>query len=88
MSRLNEFVSRSSLRSLPCSQRAMIRLVLNIAAIWYKATISPHRFVLVALPLGETPLATNVDLLSTRKLELGSPQSLNNLVLVCIFHTH
>jgi len=86
--RVNKFVLGSTLSSLPRRQRSMVWLVLNIATVWNKTTIRSHRLVLVTLPLGESPFATDVYLLTSGELELGSSQSLDDLVLVHILHTH
>ena len=59
----------------------MLRHVLNVDAIGLETAISPHLLVLVTVPLGEAKLLADEDLLTSGKLELGTPESLNTLSL-------
>jgi len=66
----------------------VVGLVLNTNTIGYEQSTRSHWLKLLALPLSEAPLATDVDLLTTRELELGTTQSLYNLLLVDILGPH
>jgi len=37
-------------------------LVLDTHTVWYQSAVSPHWLVVIAIPLGETPLAADVNL--------------------------
>jgi len=76
------------LGSLPGGKGSSVGLVLDTDAVWHESSVSSHRLKLLALPLGEAPLATDVDLLATGELELGSPQCLDDLILVHVLGAH
>jgi len=76
--------SQLSLGCLPGGKGTTVWLVLNADSIWHQSAIGSHRLVLLPFPLREAPLATDVNLLTTGELELGSPESLDNLILVYI----
>lgn len=69
----------------PFVQRPTIWDVLDPTAIWDEAFLSYHVLKFVCIKLGKAPLLGDVDLLATRKLELGPTQSLNHMFLVLQF---
>jgi len=76
------------LRSLPRCKRSSVWLVLNADTVWYQASLCPHWLELLALPLREAPLAADVDLLATGELELGTSESLDDLLLMNVLGAH
>lgn len=68
-----------SLQLLPIGERSMVGPVFHVAPIVGKPARLLPILVLLSLVLGESPLLGDVDLLATGELELGTPQSLNNL---------
>ena len=62
--------------------------VLNPGPIGLQDAILPHLGVLVSLPFSESPLGWNKNLLSSRELELCSPQGFYSWSLLIIFNSH
>merc|ERR1719445_2095777 len=59
----------------------MLRDVLDVDTIVLKSTISFHLSILLPGPLGEPVVLGDEDLLTSGELELGSSQSLDDLIL-------
>ena len=59
----------------------MLGHVLHVDAVGLEVAARPHLLVLVAVPLGEAKLLADEDLLTARELELGTSESLDDLVL-------
>ena len=55
--------------------------ILDIDTIVLQQALSLHISVFFSVPLGEAPVLTDEDLLTSGELELGSSQSLNDLIL-------
>ena len=65
----------------PHGEGAMSRHVLDVHTIQLQSAVFPHLIVVIPVPLGEAPLLADEDLLTSGKLELGTPESLNTLSL-------
>merc|ERR1712060_528163 len=65
----------------PYGERAMGRHVLHVHTVQLQPAVFPHLIVVVSVPLGESPLLADKDLLAPRELELGAPKSLNTFGL-------
>ena len=65
----------------PGGEGPVVRLVLDAHTVLDELAALPHALVVGALPLGETPLLADVDLLSARELELGPTEGLDNVIL-------
>merc|ERR1719411_925288 len=76
--------SEVGLNLAPFGQRSVIGLVLNIDTILDEFAVGPHLLVFLTVPLGEAPLLGDVDLLTTRELELGSPEGLDDRLLMFV----
>merc|ERR1711955_42958 len=72
----------------PHRQGTVLWHVLAVDTIGFEMTVSSHAVVVLPVPLGETELLADVDLLSARELELASPQSFDHLVLELIRAPH
>merc|ERR1711955_165073 len=72
----------------PHRQGTVLRHVLAVDTIGLEMTVSSHAVIVLPVPLGETELLANVDLLSARELELAPPQSFDHLVLELIRAPH
>jgi len=59
----------------------MGRHVLHVHTVQLQPAVFPHLIVVVSVPLGESPLLADKDLLASRELELGAPKSLNTFGL-------
>ena len=59
----------------------MLRDVLHVNSIVLQDSLLLHLGVLLAVPLAEAPVLADEDLLTAGELELGAPQSLDNLIL-------
>ena len=73
--------SQLSLGLAPGGERSMLGDVLDVDTIVLEPAGGLHLGVLLPVPLGEAPVLGHVDLLTSGKLELGSSQSLNDVVL-------
>ena len=59
----------------------MLRDVLHVHSVVLQSARLLHLGVLLTSPLAEAPVLADEDLLTARELELGAPESLDNLVL-------
>ena len=59
----------------------MLRDVLDVHSIVLQPAGLLHPGVLLTGPLAEAPVLADEDLLTSRELELGAPESLDSLVL-------
>lgn len=66
-----------SLSSHPLGKWTMVWLVLDAYSIWNESTISPHWLILLTIPLGETPLAANMN------LKQSFPENIQSCHSVC-----
>ena len=73
--------SQLSLGLAPSRERAMLGDILDIDTIVLEETLGLHVPVLLSGPLGEAKVLGHEDLLTSGELELGSSQSLNDVVL-------
>ena len=62
--------------------------VLHSDTVRLKATLGQEVLEIFTVELGEAPLAGNKDLLTSRVLELGTSESLNDLLLVTVVGPH
>lgn len=75
-------------QDLPAGQRASVGDVFDPTAVRNQTLLSHHVIKVTGVELGEAVLLGNVDLLTTRELELGSAQSLHHVLLVLGLGTH
>lgn len=68
----------------PFGEWSTVGLVVAGNTVGQQTTILTHGFVVLQVPLGESPLAGDGDLLATRKLELGTTESLDDVLLVLL----
>jgi len=68
----------------PPAEGSVLCHVFDGGAIREQTAVGPHLLVLGALKLGESPLLGHVDLLASRELELGSPESLDDCILMLV----
>ena len=73
--------SQLSLGLAPYGERAMGRHVLHVHTVQLQPAVFPHLIILISIPLGESPLLADKDLLASRELELGAPESLDTFSL-------
>ena len=73
--------SQVSLGLAPDGERSMLWDVLDIDTIVLESASSLHVSILLPGPLGEAKVLGHEDLLTPGELELGSSQSLNDVVL-------
>jgi len=66
----------------------MVRKVLDTDTIVDKFSLGSQHLKLGLVELGEAPLFGDMDLLSARELEFGSPESFNGMGFVAILGTH
>merc|ERR1719367_1893361 len=70
---------------LPLGESALAALVLDVVAVGEELAV-PHELAELLLgELGEAPVLGDVDLLAAGELHLGSPESLDGVVLVGLF---
>merc|ERR1719320_749961 len=69
--------SQLSLGLAPYGEGAMGRHVLHVHTVQLQPAVFPHLIILISIPLGESPLLADEDLLASRELELGAPESLD-----------
>merc|ERR1711976_1053288 len=72
----------------PCLEWTVGWFVLYRNTVRYQTSILSHLSVILTVPLGESPFVGNEDLLPSWELELGSPQSLDHLLLVLVSGTY
>merc|ERR1719369_1383890 len=72
----------------PHRQGAVLWHVFAVDTIGFEMTVSPHAVIVFPVPLGETELLADVDLLSARELELAPPKSFDHLVLEFVSTPH
>ena len=65
----------------PVGERAVLGDVLHVDAVVLEAAFRLHLAILLASPLGEPVVLAHEDLLTPGELELGTPQSLDDLSL-------
>ena len=65
----------------PGGERSMLGNILHIDTIVLESPVSLHGDVLLPGPLGEPVVLGDEDLLTSGELELGSSQSLDDLIL-------
>merc|ERR1712025_553981 len=65
----------------PSLERTVFWDILDVDSVVLQTPVRLHLGVLLAVPLGETPVLAHEDLLASRELELGSSQGLDNLIL-------
>merc|ERR1719245_2785895 len=66
----------------PPGQGAVLGQVLHANTVGNESAVFPHLGVDITVPLGESPLLGDVDLLAAGELELGPTQGLNHLRLI------
>merc|ERR1719347_2037554 len=59
----------------------MGRHVLHVHTVQLQPAVFPHLIVVISIPLGESPLLADKDLLASRELEFGAPESLDTFSL-------
>jgi len=72
----------------PGFEGSVVGVVLDSDAIGGQMKRLAHAVVNFAGPTSEAPFARDDQLLTTRELEFGSPEGLDDVGLVCIFATH
>ena len=81
LTKLTVDTSQLGLGLAPGGERAVLGDVLHVDSVVLQGAGLLHLWVLLPGPLAEAPVLANEDLLTAGELELGAPQSLNNLVL-------
>jgi len=72
----------------PGLKRSMVGVILDADTVRGQVQRFAHLIVLLTWPAGEAPLARDEQFLTTRELELGSPERLDDMGLVLILATH
>ena len=74
--------SQLGLSLAPGGEGSVLGDVLHVHSVVLQGAVLLHGGVLLAVPLAETPVLANVDLLTAGELELGTSQSLDSLILI------
>merc|ERR1719510_2096285 len=80
--------SQLSLGLAPSGEGAVLGDVLHVHSVVLQSARLLHHGVLLPGPLAEAPVLADEDLLTARELELGAPESLDNLVLELVVGPH
>merc|ERR550534_580059 len=80
--------SQLSLSLAPGREGSVLRDVLHVHAVVLQPALRLHLGVLLTGPLAEAPVLADEDLLTAREIELGAPESLDNLVLELVVGPH
>ena len=73
--------SQLGLSLAPGREGSVLGDILHVHSIVLQPASLLHLGVLLTSPLAEAPVLADEDLLTSRELELGAPESLDNLVL-------
>ena len=73
--------SQLGLGLAPSGEGSVLGDVLHVHSVVLQSARLLHDGVLLTGPLAEAPVLADEDLLTARELELGAPESLDNLVL-------
>jgi len=76
--------SKVGLNLAPVGQGSVLGQILDVDSIKDEVTAGTHALVVGTIPLGESPLLADVNLLSARELELGTTEGLNAVFLVLV----
>jgi len=71
----------------PGLERSVVGVILDADAVGRQMERLAHAVVILARPTGEAPFARNDQLLTTRELEFGSPERLDDMGLMRILAT-
>merc|ERR1712243_340579 len=73
-----------SLNLAPSGEGSVLRNVLGAGSVVEQAASFPHLLVVGTVELGESPLLGDVNLLTAGELELGSPEGLDDGILMLV----